>query len=97
VNHSETTRISLALPSLQAAALAHFIKRVDFETVARLASVSVVSDGKSEADLIWLALTELRGALTEAGAAARRATSPRAAPLAVIQGGQSRRGSVVRR
>jgi hypothetical protein len=45
--------------------LAHFAKRVDFETVARLASVTVVADGKSEADLIWLALIELRRALTE--------------------------------
>jgi len=47
-------------------ALAQFVKRVDFETVARFASVSVVSEGKSEADLIWLALIKLRSALAEA-------------------------------
>jgi hypothetical protein len=47
-------------------ALAHFVKRVDFETVVRFASVTVVSDGKSEADLIWLALIKLRSALAEA-------------------------------
>jgi hypothetical protein len=83
--------ISLALPSFQALALAHFIKRVDFETVARLSSVTVVSDGKSEADLIWLALIELRGALADASAAVP-ATRPGAAPLTVIPGpGQSRR------
>jgi hypothetical protein len=63
VSNSETTRIALALPPIEAAALAHFVKRVDFEMVASLSSVSVVSDGKSEADLIWLALIALRSAL----------------------------------
>ena len=61
-----TTAIPLVLPSLQAKALALFVKRVDFETVARMSAVTVVSDGKSEADLIWLALGELRGALAAA-------------------------------
>ena len=63
---SATTAIPLVLPSLQAKALALFVKRVDFETVARMSAVTVVSDGKSEADLIWLALGELRGALAAA-------------------------------
>jgi hypothetical protein len=86
MDSSETTKIPLALPSLHAKALAHFVKRVDFEMVAGLASIAVVSDdGKSEADLIWLALIELRNALAEAGVAPR-ATSPRAARLTVIQG-----------
>jgi hypothetical protein len=53
--------------SVEALALAHFVKRIDFETVARFAAVTAVcEDGKSEADLIWLALAELRGALAEA-------------------------------
>jgi hypothetical protein len=96
VSNSETTRISLALPSLEAAALAHFFKRVDFEMVARLSSVSVVADGKSEADMIWYALIELRSALAEAGAAPR-APRPHAAPLTVIPGlGQGRRSWVGR-
>jgi glucose-6-phosphate dehydrogenase assembly protein OpcA len=70
-------------------ALAHFVKRVDFETVARLTSVAVVSDGKSEADLIWLALAELRSALAEAGAVPPRAASP---PVTAASGpGQSPR------
>ena len=80
MSSSETTRIALTLPSLDAAALAHFVKRVDFEMVARLSSVSVVSDGKSEADMIWYALIELRRALAEANAASQ-ASRPRAAPL----------------
>jgi hypothetical protein len=64
---AETAAIPLALPPLQAIALAHFVKRVDFETVARLAPVTVAcADGKSEADLVWLALIALRGALVEA-------------------------------
>jgi hypothetical protein len=63
---AKTAAIPLALPSLQAIALAQFVKRVDFETVTRFAPVSVVcDDGKSEADLIWLALIELRRALAE--------------------------------
>jgi hypothetical protein len=48
------------------------VKRVDFEMVARFASVSVVSDGKSEADLIWLALLALRSALADAEVAPRK-------------------------
>jgi hypothetical protein len=59
--------ISVRLPRLQALALAQFCKRVDFETVARFAAVTVVRDGQSEADLIWLALIGLRDALADAG------------------------------
>jgi hypothetical protein len=63
---AETAAIPLALPPLQAIALAQFVKRVDFETVARLAPVTVAcADGKSEADLVWLALIALRSALSE--------------------------------
>ena len=83
MSNSETTRIVLALPSIEASALAHFVKRVDFEMVARLSSVSVVSDGKSEADMIWYALVELRRALAEANAA-RQAPRPRGATLTII-------------
>jgi hypothetical protein len=69
VNNATTTVIPLTLPSLQAMALAQFVKRVDFETITRFAAVTVVcDDGKSEADLIWLALITLRGALAEASA-----------------------------
>jgi hypothetical protein len=95
MSDSETTEISLALPSLQAMALAHFVKRVDFEMVARLSSVTVVSDDMSEADMIWFALVALRSALTEAAAAPPpRATPAHAGPLRLVPGaGQSpRRG-----
>jgi hypothetical protein len=64
VRNARATAIPLALPSLQAVALTQFVKRVDFEMVARCAAVTVVcDDGKSEADLIWLALIALRSAL----------------------------------
>jgi hypothetical protein len=59
------------LPSLEAKALAVFVKRVDFETVANMSTVTVVSDGKSEADLIWQALIALRSALAAADAKPR--------------------------
>jgi hypothetical protein len=60
------TAIPLTMPSLQALALAQFVKRVDFEMVVRFASVTAVGDdGKSEADLIWFALVTLRSALAE--------------------------------
>jgi hypothetical protein len=71
VRNSKTTAIALILPSAQAMALAEFVKRVDFETVARFAAVTVVCNGKPEADLIWLALIASRGALAEAGVAPR--------------------------
>ena len=82
VSNSKTTEIPLALPSLQAMALAHFVKRVDFEMVARFASVTVVSDGKSEANLIWLALIALRSALAEADVGPRRGRYAGVVPLA---------------
>lgn len=63
--------IPLHLPRCRSLALAQFCKRVDFETVVRFAAVTVVHDGKSEADLIWLALIALRSALAEAGFAPR--------------------------
>jgi hypothetical protein len=91
LSNSETKKIALALPSLEAAALAHFIKRVDFEMVAGLSSVSVVSDGKSEADMVWYALIELRRALAEANVVPQ-ASCRRAVPWTVILGpGPSRR------
>jgi hypothetical protein len=67
VRDTETAAIPLVLPSLQAMALAQFVKRVDFETIVRFAPVTVAcDDGKSEADLVWLAVIALRGALAEA-------------------------------
>jgi hypothetical protein len=63
--------IPLHLPRCQALALAQFCKRVDFDSIARFAAVSVVCDGRSEADLMWLALITLRQSLGAAGFAPR--------------------------
>ncbi len=82
----DTMEISLALPSVKAKALANFVKRVDFETVARMASVSVVADGKSEADLIWLALIGVRNALAQAGTGTAHAPPARGGRLTVVPG-----------
>jgi hypothetical protein len=66
-NNAKMTTVQLALPFLQALALAHFVRRVDFETVVGFASVAAASDDhESEADLVWLALIALRNALAEA-------------------------------
>jgi hypothetical protein len=66
-------------------ALAHFVKRLDFNTVACFASVAVAcDDDKAEADLVWLALIELRRALAEAGAA--KGDVPRSDPAALVSG-----------
>jgi hypothetical protein len=67
IGDAKTAAIPLVLPPLQAMALAQFVKRMDFETVARFTPVTVAcDDGKSEADLVWLTLIALRGALAEA-------------------------------
>jgi hypothetical protein len=67
----DTIAIPLFLPPVQALALAQFTKRIDFDTVARFAAITVVCNGQSEADLMWLALIELRTALGAAGFAPR--------------------------
>jgi hypothetical protein len=67
MSDAKAAAIPLVLPPLQKMALAQFAKRMDFETVARVTPVTVAcDDGKSEADLVWLALIALRGALAEA-------------------------------
>ncbi len=66
-SQTTTVAVPLILPRCQCLALAQFCKRIDFDTVARFAAVSVVCDGRSEADLIWLAIIELRTALASVG------------------------------
>ena len=67
----ETIAIPLFLPSVQAMALAQLTKRISFDVVAGFASVTVVHNGESEADLMWLALITLRQSLGAAGFAPR--------------------------
>ena len=63
--------IALRLPDDEALALAQFVKRVDFETCARFASLTVTYGGRSEADTIWCAMNSFQRQLAEAGFAPR--------------------------
>ena len=85
----DTMEISLALPSVKAKALANFVKRVDFETVARVAFITIAADARSEAELMWQALGELRSALPQAGAP--RAAPPGTAPPMAAPGAEQTR------
>jgi len=63
----EPTMIPLELPRSEAAAFSQFLKRIDYDTVGRLAAVTVTYDGRAEHHVIWCALTTLRSQLAEAG------------------------------
>ena len=64
--------IALRLPDDEAAALAQFVKRVDYETVNRFASpCTMYGNGRTEADTMWCAVCLLQRQLGEAGFAPR--------------------------
>ena len=44
----DTIAIPLFLPPVQALALAQFTKRIDFDSIAKFAAVTVVINGQSE-------------------------------------------------
>ncbi len=89
MSDAEVTEIHMALPRLEALALAHFLGRVDFETVARVAFITIAADARSEAELMWQALGELRSALPQAGAP--RAAPPGTAPPMAAPGAEQTR------
>jgi hypothetical protein len=64
-------KIVLELPNDQAMALAQFVKRVDYDTCVRFASIITTYDGRAECDTMWSALCMLQRALAEAGFAPR--------------------------
>jgi len=68
---SQTTLIPLELPREEAAALAQFVKRVDYDTCIRFASKFVFYTGRTEADTMWSAVRMVQGQLAEAGFAPR--------------------------
>jgi hypothetical protein len=53
------------------AALAQFVKRVDFNACKRFASVSATYDGRPEGDTMWSAVCLLQSQLADAGYAPR--------------------------
>ena len=68
---SQTTPIPLELPRDEAAALAQFVKRVDYDTCVRFASKFVFYSGRTESDTMWSAVRMVQGQLAEAGFAPR--------------------------
>ena len=67
-----TITIPIDFPSSdEAAALAQFVKRLDYETVNRFASPCITYGGRSEGDVMWSAICLLQGHLAEAGFAPR--------------------------
>jgi len=67
----EAISIPLELPRDEAAALAQFVKRVDYETCVRFASPTTTYDGRSEGDVMWSAICMLQRQIAEAGFAPR--------------------------
>lgn len=67
----EAITIQLHLPRDEAAALAQFVKRVDYETVQRFAAVCWLYGNRAEGHVMWSALCLLQRQLAEAGFAPR--------------------------
>jgi hypothetical protein len=67
----KTIPIPLHLPRDEAQALAQFVKRVDFNTVAAFSAPCVTYDAMPESDVIWSAIRSVRTALAIAGFAPR--------------------------
>ncbi len=63
----EAITIPLELPRDEAAALSQFVKRVDYDTCIRFASVTTTYGGRSEGDVMWSAVCMLQRQLAEAG------------------------------
>jgi hypothetical protein len=55
------------LPPDEAAALAQFVKRVDYDTCVRFASKFVFYSGRTGADTMWSAVRIIQNQLSEAG------------------------------
>jgi hypothetical protein len=63
--------IPLTMPFDEAAAMAQFVKRIDYETCNRFASVCYTYGARSEGDVMWSAICLLQRQLAEAGFAPR--------------------------
>jgi hypothetical protein len=69
--NQETITIPLVLPFDEAAALAQFVKRIDYETCAKFAAVCWTYGNRAESDVMWSAVCLLQRQLAEAGFAPR--------------------------
>jgi hypothetical protein len=63
--------IPFELPHDEAAALAQFVKRVDYNTCTRFVNSTVTYNGRAEGDVMWSAICMLQRQLAEAGFAPR--------------------------
>jgi hypothetical protein len=68
---SEVITIPITLPFDETQALAQFVKRIDYETCCRFASVCWTYGARSEGDVMWSAICLLQRQLAEAGFAPR--------------------------
>ena len=63
----ESTTIPLELPPDEARALAQLVKRIDYGTCARFASITTKYGTRSEGDVMWSAVCMVQRQLGEAG------------------------------
>ena len=71
MGNSDIITIPLILPFDEAAALAQFVKRVDYDTCVRFASEFVFYSGRTEGDVMWSAVCLVQRELADAGFAPR--------------------------
>jgi hypothetical protein len=69
--NEDAITIPLELPRDEAAALSQLVKRIDYDTCSRFASVSTTYSGRWERDVMWSAVCMLQRQLGEAGFAPR--------------------------
>jgi hypothetical protein len=67
MGNSDTITIPLILPFDEAAALAQLVKRIDYDTCARFASMFVFYSGRTEGDTMWSAVCLVQRQLADAG------------------------------
>jgi hypothetical protein len=64
--------VSIDMPADELSALAQFVKRVDYNTCVRFASVLATYNGRHEVDVMWSAVCLLQRQLADAGFAPQR-------------------------
>jgi hypothetical protein len=57
MGNSDVITLTIILPFNETAALAQFVKRVDYDTVGRFTALMVTYGGRSEHDVAWTALS----------------------------------------
>jgi hypothetical protein len=68
---NKTALITLVMPPAELMALAQLAKRIDYDTVGRLSCRHTTYGQRTEHDVMWAAVSMLRGELATAGFAPR--------------------------